>query len=124
MSINMLAPDAVECDQPTKMIILGDNFPRRDDIRVKFFTSSWSKTVSPNYLHHDCGVQVWIPGLGFEINERTKVHVKLVRISNEAETEALDFFYMPHKTITQRSTQTQDSLTNDQATSKHDIGKI
>jgi hypothetical protein len=73
--------------------------PRRKALLVQFSTAEWSKTVVRNVQHHDCAVQVCTPVLDLEIDQRMRVEVKLVRISNRAQTESQDFFFLPHQKI-------------------------
>eukprot|EP00092_Neocalanus_flemingeri_P032803 GFUD01035678.1.p1 GENE.GFUD01035678.1~~GFUD01035678.1.p1 ORF type:complete len:522 (+),score=132.99 GFUD01035678.1:37-1602(+) len=102
MSLHSVAPTEALPDEPVLLTILADHLPpRARDIRVVFSTPAWSKTVLPEYQHHGCAVQVLTPELGGEITERTKVEVKLVRISNKAQTEPLDFVYLPARKISQ-----------------------
>jgi hypothetical protein len=97
MSLHSVTPNEASSDDPVKLTILADNLPRPGDICIMFSTPSWSKTVVPEYEHHNCAVQLFTPRLDVEITHKTRVEVKLVRISNQAVTKSVDFFFLPPK---------------------------
>ena len=109
MSIHSVTPNLAVADDPVKLTILADNLPRAGDLWVKFSTAQWSMKVRPEYQHNNSAVQVCTPKLYVEIAQQTRVEIRLVRISNQAETQAVEFWLWPSKK-TQREPRTQTSI--------------
>ena len=99
MSIHSVTPNIAVADDPVKLTILADNLPRAGDLWVMFSTAEWSIKVRPEYQHNNSAVQVCTPKLYVEIAEPTRVEIRLVRISNQAETEAVEFIFWPNKKL-------------------------
>ena len=97
MSIHSVTPNQAFTLDPRKLTILADNLPRAGDLWVMFSTAEWSIKVRPEYQHNNSAVQVCTPKLYVEIAEPTRVEIRLVRISNQAETEAVEFWLWPNK---------------------------
>ena len=95
MSIHSVTPDKVMVDRLERLTILADNLPRAGDLWVMFFTPEWSMKVMPEYQHHNCAVQLTSPKLYVDITRVTMVQIKLVRKSNQIETESIPFYYLP-----------------------------
>jgi len=95
MSIHSVTPDKVMVDRLERLTILADNLPRAGDLWVMFFTPEWSMKVMPEYQHHNCAVQLTSPKLYVDITRVTRVQIKLVRKSNQIETESIPFYYLP-----------------------------
>jgi hypothetical protein len=109
MSIHSVTPNKAGADDPVKLTILADNLPRAGDLWVMFSTAEWSIKVRPEYQHNNSAVQVCTPKLYVEIAQQTRVEIRLVRISNQAETEPVEFTFWPSKK-TQREPRTQTSI--------------
>ena len=99
MNLHSVTPNEASFEDPVKLSLFAENLPRAGDIHVMFYTPEWSCSVLPEYQHQNCGLHVLTPKLDVEITEKTRVKMKLVRISNEAVTEPLDFFFFPPKKI-------------------------
>ena len=99
MSIHSVTPNQAVVDDYAKLTILADNLPRAGDLWVMFSTQAWSMKVRPDYQHNNSAVQLTTPKLYADILEKTKVEMKLVRISNQAETDPVDFFFLPDKKV-------------------------
>ena len=99
MSLHSITPNEASSEDPVKLSIFAENLPRAGDIHVMFYTPEWSCLVLPEYQHHNCGLHVFTPKLDVQITEKKRVKIRLVRISNQAATEPLDFFFFPPKKI-------------------------
>lgn len=97
MSLHSVTPERAISGNPEKITLLAENLPPAGDILVMFSTPEWSKTVVPVHEHHKYAVQVFTPKLDVEITQKTQVEVKLIRISNQAVTGSLKFFFFPPK---------------------------
>ena len=116
MSLQSVTPNEASSEDPVKLSLFANNLPRAGDIHAMFYTSDWSCSVLPEYQHHNCGLHVLTPKLDVEITEKTRVKIRLVRISNQAATESLDFFFLPPKKIHQflRPSKSTDRLIPEQ----------
>jgi len=95
MSIHSVTPNKVVVDRLEKLTILADNLPRAGDLWVMFHTPEWSMKVMPEYQHHNSAVQLTSPKLYVDITTVTRVKIKLVRKSNQIETESIPFYFIP-----------------------------
>ena len=101
MSLHSITPNEASSEDPVKLSLFADNLPRAGDIHVMFYTPEWSCLVLPEYQHHNCGLHVFTPKLDVQITEKKRAKIRLVRISNQAATEPLDFFFLPLKKMHQ-----------------------
>ena len=82
-----------------KIIILTEKLPKPEDIAIRFSdpTSEWSDygQFEPANIHKQVAITLKVPRYCQDIQERKKVILELIKVSDNCTSDPIDFFYTP-----------------------------
>jgi c-Rel proto-oncogene protein len=82
-----------------KIIILTEKLPKPEDVAIRFSdpTSEWSDygQFEPANIHKQVAITLKVPRYCQDIQERKKVILELIKVSDNCTSDPIDFFYTP-----------------------------